>query len=172
MSTEMTNWGIDPGFGGAIAWLIDGKLHIEALPTVRHGPAGKRYDRPKMLALFRAIPKPLNVMLEAIQIHQHDARQSVSINGIGFGHIQMALTAAGVPDSDIENVQPTSWQGLMHIGFFASFQNPKDRSFAACHHLFPGVSLMRSSRATKPDDGFADAALMALYAKRIQTGEA
>ena len=167
----MTYVGIDPGFGGAIAWLIDGKLCIEALPTVRHGPAGKRYDRPKMLALFARIPAPMFVMLEAIQIHRHDARQSVSINGIGFGHIQMALTAANVPDADIEIVQPTSWQALMHLGFM-HHQNPKARSIKACLNRFPGVSLMRSSRATKPDDGFADAALLALYAKRIKTGEA
>ena len=180
----MTHVGIDPGVqAGAIAWLIgplttpgsaeaaDGKLHIRPLPAVKHGRAGRRYDRPAMLALFHTIPKPLNVMLEAIQIHQHDARQSVSINGVGFGHIQMALTAANVPDSDIEIVEPKDWQALMHMGF-QQYPNPKARSIMACQKLFPGVSLMRSSRATKPDDGFADAALLALYAKRIHTGEA
>ena len=168
----MTHVGIDPGVAkGAIAWLIDGELRIKPLPNVKYGKGGHRYDRPAMLALFRAIPKPVNVILEAIQIHQHDGRPSVSINGIGFGHIQMALTAVDVPDSDIAIMEPKDWQSLMHMGY-QQYPNPKDRSLLACDHLFPGVSLMRSSRATKPDDGFADAALLARYAEIIYTGEA
>ena len=170
--SEVTHVGIDPGVAkGAIAWLIDGELRIKPLPNVKYGKGGYRYDRPKLLALFRAIPKPLNVMLEEPQFRRHEAWKSIATNNRGFGHIEMALTAAGLLNSDIEVVTCEHWQHLMHMGY-QQYPNPKDRSFMACQKLFPGVSLMRSSRATKPDDGFADAALLALYAKRIYTGEA
>ena len=168
----MTHVGIDPGVvNGAIAWLIDGELCIVSLPSVKHGKAGHRYDRPAMLALLLALPKPLNVMLEEPDIHRDDSKQNIAINNRCFGHIEMALTAAGVPDADIEIVPWEHWQPLMHMGY-RQYPDPKDRSIMACRKLFPGVSLMRSSRATKPNDGYADAALLALYAKRIYTGEA
>ena len=166
----MTYVGIDPGFFGAIAWLIDDSLRIESLPTIAFGLGSRRYHRLMLLTLVQSVPKPAFVVLEDPQIRPGESGKSTKASNHGFGHIEMALTVAGVSDSDIHIVPPKVWQGLMHLGF-SSFPNPKDRSYAACKRRFPGVSLCRG-HSKKPNDGYADAALLALYAKRIYTGEA
>lgn len=170
MSDNMTHVGIDPGFFGAIAWLIDGELSVRSLPTMTYGKGGRRYDRRLMLYFFDCIPKPLFVVLEEVQIFRRDSRQNISINGDGFGQIKMALTAAGVPDDQIKVVRPKAWQSVMHLGC-QQYLSTKARSVMACGKLFPGLSLCRG-HSKKPNDGYADAALMAKCAEMIQTGRA
>jgi hypothetical protein len=61
-------------------------------------------------------------------------------------------------------VRPQAWQKVMLAG--VEGQDTKARSIIAAGRLFPKVSLMRTERSKKPDDGFADALLIAEYARR------
>ena len=77
--------------------------------------------------------------------------------GENFGFIQGVLRAYGIP---YELVRPQRWKKEFGI------TSDKNTSIAVAQRLFPNVDFRRTERYKKPDDGMAEAALMALYAKR------
>lgn len=76
--------------------------------------------------------------------------------GTGFGYIQGALTALKIP---FQLVPPKNWKKEY------SLDNDKQKSIDACQRLFPDVNLILP-RCRKPNDGMAEALLIAEYAKR------
>ena len=83
--------------------------------------------------------------------------------GVSFGYIQGVIEAFEIP---YELVSPQKWK--KHFGL----DNDKSKSIAKCKHLFPGVSLLPTERCRKDSDGMAEALLIALYAKRVNTNSA
>ncbi len=77
--------------------------------------------------------------------------------GQNFGFIQGVLKAYGIP---FELVRPQKWKKEFSV------TGDKNSSVAVCKRLFPGVSLLRSDKCRKDDDGMAEALLMAEYARR------
>ena len=77
--------------------------------------------------------------------------------GENFGWIQGVLDSFGV---SYELVRPQKWKREFSV------TADKNSSIAVCKRLFPNVSLKRTERCTKDDDGLAEALLMAEYARR------
>jgi len=66
-------------------------------------------------------------------------------------------------------VAPAQWMRSMHIGTPGA--DTKQRSILAAQRLFPGANLMRTERARKPDDAFAEALLLAEYGRVAMIGD-
>lgn len=77
--------------------------------------------------------------------------------GKSAGFIEGVLCALEIPH---QLVPPRTWKKFFSLG------SDKAQSIAACHRLFPEVSLLPTSRCRKPSDGMAEALLMAHYAER------
>lgn len=77
--------------------------------------------------------------------------------GENFGFIQGLLTAYAIP---YELVTPRIWKKEFQI------TGDKNTSIEVCKRLFPNVSLRRTDRCKKDSSDFAEALLMAEYARR------
>jgi hypothetical protein len=100
----MTVIGIDPGTNGGIAWITDGKPCVEKMPDTLQD----------LWELLENIA--INAQLDNLKIHAYLEQVSSSPQmgvvsaftfGNGFGHLEMALTAAGIP---FARVRPQVWQ--------------------------------------------------------------
>jgi Holliday junction resolvasome RuvABC endonuclease subunit len=143
--------GIDPGTNGGIAWITDGKPCVEKMPDTLQ-------DLWELLQDIRAAASPplgvgeTNAMAYIEQVHSSPQMgvKSAFTFGNGFGHLEMALTAAGIP---FTRVRPQVWQkelGCMTKG-------NKNISKRKAQELFPS---MKVTHAT------ADALLIATYGIR------
>jgi hypothetical protein len=143
----MTVIGIDPGVNGAIAWITGGKPCVEKMPDTLQD----------LWELLENIS--INSKLDGLKIHAYLEQVSSSPQmgvvsaftfGNGFGHLEMALTAAGIP---FTRVRPQVWQkelGCMTKG-------DKNVSKRKAQELFPS---MKVTHAT------ADSLLIATYGTR------
>lgn len=77
--------------------------------------------------------------------------------GKNFGTILGILHALKIP---FELVRPQRWMKYFGI------TGDKNNHIAVAHRLFPEVSLKRTKRCSKDDDGHADALLLAEWARR------
>jgi crossover junction endodeoxyribonuclease RuvC len=145
--------GIDPGKNGAIAWIENGKPCVEKMPETLQD----------LWELFESIGLELRCPIESRtviikayleQVHsspQMGVKSSFTF-GQGFGHLEMALTAAGIP---FERVRPQAWQkalGCMSGG-------DKNVTKRRAQELFPSLTITHAT---------ADALLIAEYGRRLQ----
>ena len=137
--------GIDPGANGAIAWITNGKPCVEKMPdtlqdlwelfgSITHSlmPVDERY--------FKAY-------IEQISSSPQMGVVSAFTFGRGYGNLEMALTAAGIP---FERVRPQVWQkalGCMTKG-------DKSVTKRKAQELFPSLKVTNAT---------ADALLIAEY---------
>jgi hypothetical protein len=140
----MTIIGIDPGTNGGIAWITDGKPCVEKMPDTLQD----------LWELLENIA--INAQLDNLKIHAyleqvHSSPQmgvkSAFTFGNGFGHLEMALTAAGIP---FTRVRPQVWQkelGCMTKG-------DKNVTRKRAQELFPTI---------KCTHAVSDALLLAKY---------
>ena len=77
--------------------------------------------------------------------------------GKSAGYIEGVLAALGIP---YQLIVPRKWKSEFGLN------GSKDNSIEVCKRLFPDVSLRRTDRCRKDDDGMAEALLMAEYARR------
>lgn len=136
--------GIDPGANGGIAWITDGKPCVEKMPDTLQD----------LWELLENIA--INSQLDNLKIHAyieqvHSSPQmgvkSAFTFGNGFGHLEMALTAAGIP---FTRIRPQVWQkelGCMTKG-------NKNVSKRKAQELFPSMKVIHAT---------ADALLIATY---------
>ena len=75
------------------------------------------------------------------------------------------LTALEIP---FQLVPPKTWMTAMHIG--TPNGETKQRSILAASRLFPDFDLRRTPRCRKPDDGIAEALLLAEFGRRTRNG--
>ncbi len=131
--------GIDPGTNGGIAWITNGKPCVEKMPDTLQD----------LWELFRDISSEGDCRAYLEQVHSSPQMGVVSsfTFGNGFGHLEMALTAAGIP---FERVRPQVWQKAMGC----MTKGDKNVSKRKAQELFPG---MKVTHAT------ADALLLASY---------
>lgn len=78
--------------------------------------------------------------------------------GVRYGWLLGMLDTIGV---SYQAVSPQKWKKD-----FGLLRSEKSMSVEVCQHLLPNANLYRTERCKKPDDGMAEAALLALYAKR------
>ena len=135
----MTTIGIDAGKNGGIAWITDGKPCVEKMPDTLQD----------LWELFRDITSEGECRAYLEQIHSSPQMGVVSsfTFGNGFGHLEMALTAAGIP---FTRVRPQVWQKAMGC----MTKGDKNVSKRRAQELFPSI---------KMNHYIADALLIASY---------
>lgn len=156
--------GIDLGLSGALAWVDStGAARVEPMPVVTGSKSRSVYDLPELLYLL-STPPPSLVLAEQLHAMPMDkgGSQANFSRGLALGLLQGVLVARGIPH---QLVSPQAWQKVMLTGIAGN--DTKQRSIIAAHRLFPGISLKRTERCRKDDDGIADALLLAAYARRV-----
>jgi hypothetical protein len=148
----MTIIGIDPGTNGAIAWITDGSPCVEKMPDTLQDLWELINDIRRCEMATPRFPNEHRCHAYLEQVHSSPQMGVVSAFtfGNGFGHLEMALTAAGIP---FTRVRPQVWQkelGCMTKG-------DKNVSKRKAQELFPS---MKVTHAT------ADSLLIATYGTR------
>ena len=143
---HQTTIGIDAGKNGGIAWITDGKACVEKMPDTLQD----------LWDLIRDITnhprssldgRNYKAYIEQVHSSPQMGVKSAFTFGNGFGHLEMALTAAGIP---FERVRPQVWQkalGCMTKG-------NKNVSKSKAQELFPDRKVTHAT---------ADALLIAYY---------
>jgi hypothetical protein len=135
----MTVIGCDPGVNGGIAWITGGNPCVEKMPDTLQD----------LWELIRDISSEGECHAYLEQVHSSPQMGVVSAFtfGNGFGHLEMALTAAGIP---FTRVRPQVWQ--KELGCLT--KGDKNISKRKAQELFPS---MKVTHAT------ADSLLIATY---------
>lgn len=138
--------GIDPGKSGALA-IINGNM-MNLIP----------FSETDYINAIKVVPLELAVAcVEHVGAMPGQGVTSMFNFGQNFGYIKGLLEAFQIP---YELVRPQKWKKEFGI------TGDKNSSIDVCKRLFPGVSLRRTERCRKDDDGLAEALLMAEYARR------
>ena len=138
--------GIDPGKSGALA-IIDGNM-MNLIP----------FSETDYINAIKVVPSELAVVcVEHVGAMPGQGVTSMFNFGQNFGYIKGLLEAYQI---SYELVRPQKWKKEFGI------TGEKNNSIEVCKRLFPGVSLRRTERCRKDDDGMAEALLMAEYARR------
>ena len=140
----MTAIGIDPGKNGAIAWISESGPCVEKMPdTIKD-----------LWDLIQDIhfERDCRAYVEVVHSSPQMGVTSAFTFGNGFGHLEMALTAAGIP---FERVRPQLWQKSMGC----MTRGDKNVSKRKAQELFPDIKVTHAT---------ADALLIADYGRRLQ----
>lgn len=137
--------GIDPGISGAMAIRDDLGIYLF------------KFDEEKYIEALKRAPANAICCLEHVHSMPKQGVASSFNFGMNFGWIQGVLQALGVR---YELVHPQKWKKEFSV------TKDKNTSIEVCKKLFPSVSLKRAENSKKDDDGFAEALLMAEYARR------
>jgi hypothetical protein len=144
--------GIDPGVTGGIAWIADGKPCVEKMPDTLQ-------DLWELLRDIQyhefATPRnPGEHGCKAYIEHVHSSPQmgvkSAFTFGQGYGRLEMALTAAGIP---FERVLPRKWQTALKC----LTKGDKNVSKRRAQELYPQLKITHAT---------ADSLLIATYGTR------
>lgn len=141
---HMTTIGIDVGVNGGIAWITDGKPCVEKMPDT-------------LQDLWEVI---VSISLEAgtggigVKAYIEQVASSPQMGvvsafsfGRGYGNLEMALTAAGIP---FDRVRPQEWQKHMKC----MSKGDKNVTKRRAQELFPSLKITHAT---------ADALLIAQY---------
>ena len=140
--------GIDPGKSGAMAIIFEGMDETVLTP----------FDEREYTHLLRDLNSQISkACLEHVGAMPGQGVTSMFNFGQNFGYIKGLLEAYQI---SYELVRPQKWKKEFGI------TGEKNNSIEVCKRLFPGVSLRRTERCRKDDDGMAEALLMAEYARR------
>ena len=138
--------GIDVGTNGGIAWITDGKPCVEKMP-------GSLRDLWELICDITNHPRSTvdgrkyKAYLEQVHSSPQMGVKSAFTFGNGFGHLEMALTAAGIP---FERIRPQVWQKAMGC----MTKGDKNVSKRKAQELFPSIKVTHA---------IADALLIASY---------
>jgi hypothetical protein len=142
--------GVDPGANGAIAWIDErGKSCVEKMPDTLQ-------DLWELMCDITNFPRSAidgrkyKAYLEAVSSSPQMGVVSSFSFGRGYGNLEMALTAAGIP---FERVRPQVWQKAMGC----MTKGNKNISKQKAQELFPSI---------KCTHAVSDALLIALYGSR------
>lgn len=144
--------GIDPGLSGALAVIHN----VNDTENIISEP----FSETSYLDILKYVSKKSDTKVCCLEHVSAMPKQGVvsTFNfGSNFGWIQGVLQAYCIP---YELVRPQKWK--KEFGITAD----KNTSIEVCQRLFPELDLRRSEKSKKPDDGIAEALLMAEYAKR------
>jgi len=147
--------GVDPGQKGAIVAMANGgTITLHPMPD----------DALAIVEILRSYADmgDCHIFLEKAQSMPGQGGVGIFNYGVGFGTLLGIIAALKIPHT---LVHPKTWCKVMHQGTTAG--EAKERSLEAARRLYPDVQLLRTSRCTKPDEGYVDALLIAGYAKRV-----
>lgn len=139
--------GIDPGKSGALALLTeDGQCTV--IP----------FHESAYTEILKAASGPSSVCcLEKVGAMPGQGVVSMFNFGHNLGYIEGLLQAFDIP---YQLVPPQTWKKEFCV------TSDKNTSIEVCRKLFPHVSLLPTERSRKPNDGMAEAVLIAEYARR------
>jgi len=144
--------GIDVGASGAIAWIDErGKSCVEKMPDTLQ-------DLWELICDITNFPRSAidgrkyKAYIEQVSSSPQMGVVSAFSFGRGYGNLEMALTAAGIP---FERVRPQVWQKALNCLTKGSKNVTKQRA----QELFPNI---------KCTHAVSDALLIAEYGKRTQ----
>ena len=137
--------GVDPGANGAIAWIDErGKSCVEKMPDTLQD----LWELVVSISLNAGTGGlGVRAYLEAVSSSPQMGVVSSFSFGRGYGNLEMALTAAGIP---FERVRPQVWQKAMGC----MTKGNKNISKQKAQELFPDKKVIHAT---------ADALLIALY---------
>jgi Holliday junction resolvasome RuvABC endonuclease subunit len=140
--------GIDPGASGGIAWIDErGKSCVEKMPDTLQD----LWELVVSISLNAGTGGlGVRAYLEAVSSSPQMGVVSAFSFGRGYGNLEMALTAAGIP---FERVRPQVWQKAMGC----MTKGNKNISKQKAQELFPDKKIIHAT---------ADALLIALYGSR------
>ena len=127
--------GVDPGANGGIAWITDGKACVEKMPDtlqdlwdllekdILHATDNLYFGRPS---------RNVKAYIEQVSSSPQMGVVSAFSFGRGYGNLEMALTAAGIP---FERVRPQVWQKT--LGCMTKGNKNITKTLAA--ELFPSI---------------------------------
>ena len=144
--------GVDPGKSGGYAVIDGNNVRIYSwddalfISDMRGAKCLADMDKRKIIAA-----------VEKVGARPGQGVTSMFNFGKSAGYIEGVLTALGIP---YQLITPKRWKSEF------SLNGSKDNSIEVCKRLFPDVSLRRTDRCRKDDDGMAEALLMAEYARR------
>lgn len=139
--------GIDPGKSGALA-IIYPDNSVLTFP----------FDECTYIGVLSSIVgEDVKCCVEKVGAMPGQGVTSMFNFGHNFGFIEGILRAQGIP---YQLVPPQTWKKEF------SLSSDKAKSIEVCQKLFPDVSLLATERSRKPNDGIAEAVLMAEYARR------
>jgi Holliday junction resolvasome RuvABC endonuclease subunit len=143
----MITIGIDPGKNGGIAVIDEqGHAHADKMPETLQD-LFEHFD-----SLNLSHTGDRRAYIEQVHSSPQMGVKSAFTFGNGFGHLEMALTACGIP---FERIRPQAWQkalGCMTKG-------DKNVSKRRAQELFPTLKITHST---------ADALLIAEYGRRLK----
>jgi hypothetical protein len=148
----MTIIGIDPGKSGGIAWHDGKRMRVEKMPEtlldlwyfvdiIRRN----EYATPREPGSHKC-----KAYIEQVHSSPQMGVKSAFTFGQGFGHLEMALTAAGIP---FERVRPQAWQKAMQC----LTKGDKNVSKRRAQELFPHLKITHAT---------SDATLICEYGRR------
>jgi len=146
--------GIDPGANGGIAWIADGDARAEKMPEtiadlwelisdIRY----QEYATPRLEGEHGC-----KAYIEKVSSSPQMGVVSSFSFGRGYGNLEMALTAAGIP---FERVRPQEWQKAL----YCLTKGDKNITKKRAQELFPHI---------KCTHAVSDALLIAEYGRRKQ----
>lgn len=138
--------GIDVGKNGAIAWTTLGDTLVEKMPETTKD----LWDLIDEIAKSAGTEVP-HCYLENVSSSPQMGVVSAFSFGNGFGHLEMALTAAGIP---FTKVRPQVW--MKHLGCMT--KGDKNVTKRMAQQLYPNIKITHSN---------ADALLIHEYGKQI-----
>lgn len=141
--------GIDPGAKGAYSAFHGIRNEAEVFP----------FDEEYFVECMRQYRDADDVVcaLEHVNAMPGQGVTSMFNFGQNFGFIQGVLKAYNIP---FELVRPAKWKKEFSI------TADKNTSIEVCKRLFPNISLRRTERCKKDDDGLAESLLLSVYAMR------
>lgn len=139
--------GVDPGSNGGIAWIdYNGKACVEKIPDTLQ-------DLWELICDITSYPKSsidgrsYKAYIEQVSSSPQMGVVSAFSFGRGYGNLEMALTAAGIP---FERVRPQVWQKVLGC----MTKGDKNVSKRKAQELFPDRKVTHAT---------ADALLIAYY---------
>ena len=137
--------GVDPGANGGVAWITsDGKACVEKMPDTLQD----LWDLVVSISLEAGTGGTgIRAYLESVSSSPQMGVVSAFSFGRGYGNLEMALTAAGIP---FERVRPQVWQKALDC----MTKGDKNVSKRKAQELFPDRKVTHAT---------ADALLIAYY---------
>ena len=145
--------GIDPGKKGGVAFILPESGLYDAYPMPE--------TRKQLFAMLSSIVGPSRNVVAAVESVHSMPKQGVASTftfGKGVGEVLGILTAIG---AQIHEPTPQAWKKAMLAGTDKS----KDASIQVAENLFSNINLVPKG-CRKPNDGMAEALLLAEYIRR------
>mgnify|MGYP003115600669 FL=1 len=160
--------GIDPGkSGGIVAIDADNKVVASTRMPLTLGSKGD-LDTSQVRRWLLELPEtPSLIMLEMLQARPAGKMSTTSAITMGRAHgaLEGLLIGLQLPH---ELPQPNAWKKAMGLPRRPAKEADKRKTDAIslCRRLLPDLDLI-PGRCKKPQDGIAEAGLLAVYARRV-----